>query len=92
MPKCLLCNEQNTKLVRHHWNGYDNPNDLWRICYRCNTLLKGKHDGSLTIEQAKEFTASFPVNEYKDINWASNTDYYARLGAERAEYIHLEKQ
>lgn len=46
-------------LVGHHWNGYDHPLDVWWVCRRCNSALVGRHDGSLTIEQAREIVKPF---------------------------------
>lgn len=43
------------KLIAHHWNGYDNPSDVWWICYSCNSTLANRHDGSLTLEQARNY-------------------------------------
>lgn len=53
---CELCLSVKT-LYGHHWNGYDNPLDLWWICGRCNRILSGEswHNGSATFEQAKAF-------------------------------------
>ena len=42
------------QIMAHHWNGYDNPLDIWWICQKCNTLLPHKHDGSLTVEEARK--------------------------------------
>lgn len=51
---CELCNIKG-RTVGHHYNGWDKPLDIWHICYTCNSALRGRHDGSLTKEQAKEF-------------------------------------
>lgn len=40
-------------IVGHHWNGYDDPLNLWWVCRSCNRFLAHKHDGSLNLEQAK---------------------------------------
>lgn len=37
----------------HHWRGYDYPDDLWALCQSCNMRLAYRHDGSLTIEEAR---------------------------------------
>ena len=64
---CELCDKDVTKettqiwhtgtrhkrLVAHHWRGYDYPFDVWWICSSCNRRLIGRHDGSLTKEQAR---------------------------------------
>lgn len=64
---CELCgnapskeNAQRSRIVAHHWNGYDNPLDIWWICRRCNTLLMGPefHNGSVSKEQARAYIAS----------------------------------
>lgn len=46
--------ESHARIVAHHWRGYDHPLDVWWICASCNRKLVGKHDGSLTREQARE--------------------------------------
>jgi hypothetical protein len=42
-------------IVAHHWNGYDDPLNIWWVCRSCNRFLAHKHDGSLSIEQAKKY-------------------------------------
>lgn len=54
LDTCELCNAKG-RTVTHHYNGYDKPLDVWHICYSCNISLAGRHDGSLTLEQAREF-------------------------------------
>lgn len=46
-------------IIAHHYLGYDHPLDVWFICHRCNRSLRGRHDGSLTKEEARLFVASF---------------------------------
>lgn len=48
-------------IVAHHWNGHDNPLDIWWICHECNTRLRGPeyHNGSLSLDEAKKFIASY---------------------------------
>lgn len=43
-------------IVGHHYLGYEGENALkvWFVCLSCNSILKGRHDGSLTKEQAKQ--------------------------------------
>lgn len=41
-------------LEAHHWRGYQYPLDVWWVCRRCNQKLTGIHDGSMTLDQAKE--------------------------------------
>ena len=43
-------------LHAHHHKGYkyDNALDVWWICTQCNAMLWGKHDGSLTLEDARQ--------------------------------------
>lgn len=64
---CELCgnipnkeNPQKSLIVAHHWNGYDNPLDIWWICRRCNNLLMGPefHNGSVSKEEARAIIAS----------------------------------
>lgn len=56
---CQLCgweqseNADQCEIFAHHWNGYDKPLDVWFICRSCNAKLEKRHDGSLTIEEAK---------------------------------------
>lgn len=47
-------------IVGHHYAGYEGENavKVWWICWKCNTALNGKHDGSLTQEQARAFIQS----------------------------------
>lgn len=57
---CEVCgtkpiNRKASAIVAHHWNGYNHPLDVWWVCRRCNGLLSGKHDGSLTIDKAKTY-------------------------------------
>src|SRR3990172_9659095 len=54
---CELCLAKG-RMSGHHYNGYDNPLDVWFICYSCNSQLRGYHDGSLTKEQARELIAA----------------------------------
>lgn len=54
---CDLCGNSNCEIVGHHWRGYDFPLDVWWICPRCSNLLKGKHDGSMTKEQARDYVS-----------------------------------
>lgn len=57
--KCEVCGRETFKtngiqpIVAHHWNGYDDPLNVWWICRSCNRFLL-VHDGSLSIEQAKQ--------------------------------------
>ena len=58
--QCQICARKpgyhpQKSIVAHHWNGYDHPLDVWWICRSCNRFLAGKHDGSLTLEQAKQY-------------------------------------
>ena len=32
-----------SQIAAHHWNGYNNPIDVWWICHHCNCMLKGHH-------------------------------------------------
>lgn len=43
-------------IVAHHYAGYEGANALkvWWVCQKCNSTLRGRHDGSLTKEQAIE--------------------------------------
>ena len=43
-----------TEIVGHHHLGYEPEHHLavWFVCRSCNTLLSGKHDGSLSKAEA----------------------------------------
>ena len=43
------------RTVAHHWRGYEYKLDVWWVCYSCNRKLWNRHDGSLTLEQARVF-------------------------------------
>lgn len=47
------------RIVAHHWRGYDHPLDVWWICASCNTKLTGRHDGTLSKEQAREMVGQY---------------------------------
>jgi hypothetical protein len=51
---------QRSKIVAHHWCGYDHPLDVWHICQRCNSILRGPHfhNGSVTKEEARQIVLS----------------------------------
>lgn len=57
--RCEVCATKPTEgykkhaTVAHHWNGYDDPTNVWFVCRSCNRFLAHKHDGSLNLEQAK---------------------------------------
>lgn len=53
--ECQTCGRKR-ELVAHHWHGYNHPLDVWWVCRPCNKFLRA-HDGSLTIEQAKDLMA-----------------------------------
>lgn len=40
-------------IVAHHWRGYDYPDDVWWVCYACNYVLQGCHNGAFTLEEAR---------------------------------------
>lgn len=44
-------------IVGHHYLGYEGENALkvWFVCLSCNAHLTGRHDGSLTQEEARAF-------------------------------------
>ena len=52
---CQICG-WTKNLVAHHYRGYDHPLDVWWVCRSCNKSLRA-HDGSLTLEQAKDLIA-----------------------------------
>lgn len=62
---CELCNDAPGRsslggkpsarplIFAHHWNGYDNPLNVWFICASCNATLRNRHDGSISKNQAR---------------------------------------
>lgn len=52
---CEICGDSYDKCVAHHWNGYDNPADVWWICHSCNTSLSGPewHSGLLAKDEVR---------------------------------------
>lgn len=55
--RCEICGWVNkdprmTKIVFHHWNGHNNPLDVWRVCYSCNRIFHGCHNGELSKDEA----------------------------------------
>ena len=46
-----------TRIIAHHWRGYDYPLDVWFICRSCNMILRNRHDASLTKDQAKQYVS-----------------------------------
>lgn len=55
--QCELCGAKQTHdhdaIRGHHWHGYDYPLEVWWVCRTCNARLINRHDGSLTVEEAK---------------------------------------
>lgn len=51
---CELCDSK-SRIVGHHWRGYDYPLDVWQICDSCNGILRGRkyHNGSVSKEEAR---------------------------------------
>ena len=50
---CELCGGDHYTQA-HHWNGYDNPLDVWWLCFSCHGRLRGViyHIGIFTKEKA----------------------------------------
>lgn len=65
--RCELCDRE-TKLVGHHWRGYDFPSDVWWICGMCNVALIGPeaHSGVLTKTEARALMQSDVVQNGGD--------------------------
>jgi hypothetical protein len=64
---CELCGSPSVRLTSgqlnlcgHHYAGYEGENALkvWFVCWSCNSALKGRHDGSLTQEEARALIQS----------------------------------
>ncbi len=69
------------RIVAHHYRGYDHPLDVWWICARCNRILKGKHDGSLTKDQAREYIRNRGVENPRTLEEIlKTTEYYQFIG------------
>jgi len=68
----------NHTLVGHHWNGHDNPLDVWWVCYLCNRKLMNRHDGSLSKEQARDFCSEMVQNTRKSTLDIISPAYVAR--------------
>jgi len=56
----------NAKLHGHHWRGYDYPLEVWWVCPTCNHALAGKHDGSLSKEDAKQLVKPYDPEREKE--------------------------
>ncbi len=56
---------QRTEIVGHHYRGYEPEHQLsvWWICRSCNTLLSGKHDGSLSQAEARALVLESPLTQ-----------------------------
>lgn len=48
-----------SRICAHHWNGYENPLDIWWVCHVCSNLMIGPkfHNGTLSKEEAKVIIA-----------------------------------
>lgn len=57
---CELCKfePENDFIMAHHWQSYDTPLVIWWICRSCNRILVGKHDGSLSLDEARDYVLS----------------------------------
>lgn len=53
--ECELCGSD-YYIVGHHWNGYDDPLNVWWICQKCNRALSGPkyHTGTVSKAEARE--------------------------------------
>ena len=59
---CEVCGldrevEPHLRIVGHHWRGYDFPLDVWWVCSQCNNSLHNRHDGGITIEEARKLVS-----------------------------------
>ncbi len=58
---CIIC-DQSTKLHAHHYLGWNKKHylDIWWVCNRCDPSFNSSlpHDGSLTLDQAKELLSA----------------------------------
>lgn len=88
----------NSQMVAHHHAGYQKENALnvWWLCWGCNARLHGHHDGSLTIDQAREFVFSFskppnaPVIKARRCSYelAPGLKCMTGVGKSGSEYCH----
>jgi hypothetical protein len=52
-PEWMHDGDRHKMTIAHHWNGYDDPLNVWWVCYPCNRKLLA-HDGSVSLDQARE--------------------------------------
>lgn len=65
-------------VVMHHWNGHNNPLDVWHICIRCNGILNGRHSGKVTKAEMKAFIKDYAtVTEAAKILGVSREKLYS---------------
>jgi len=53
---CELCSNTKGRIVAHHWNGHQEPLDIWWVCNSCNIKLQGDtfHSGTVTRDEARK--------------------------------------
>ncbi len=84
---CQTCGDK-CETVAHHYKGYDKPFSVWWICRVCNANLD-VHDGSLTLEQARDYLRAIYVQKFvrrmgiqqwtqKQGDWCGVCDAYCR--------------
>lgn len=82
---CELCGKspiknRRTPIHAHHWNGYNNPLDVWWLCKSCNGLLIGEqfHCGKVSKEDAREFIEAKRFGELKTRQRCAHVGQYGR--------------
>lgn len=89
---CEICGSEEdsgcrAKIRGHHWKGYDYPVEVWWVCPTCNVYLD-RHDGSLTINEAKSYVEYAKASRQTAIRLHSATiEMIKKLAAERRTSI-----
>lgn len=79
---------QNPRIVAHHWRGYEYPLDVWWICASCNRKLTGRHDGTLSKEQAREIIGQYrPPSQQEATFWQTVELAQEKLRAQVTPYL-----
>ena len=71
----------------HHFNGYDDPLNIWWICPSCNSQLAGKHDGTLSLEEARQIVTPYDIDR-EETAWKM-WDISVRRHDEHQEWLNL---
>lgn len=80
LNSCEVCNATlgngARKIVAHHHAGYAPENwlNVWWVCQSCNYRMCGRHNGSLTLEQAKAFVVNWSFKNW--VESLSNNEHW----------------